>query len=92
MLDAGLACAELRGEGGWHIYWGAYLGTKDEAAGAGALDDVLDEIQRTRRELRERQGLDHGHLPAPPRPLGRAERWLSPCPVWAARPARCTEA
>ncbi|HEX4361789.1 MAG TPA: precorrin-6A synthase (deacetylating) [Pseudonocardia sp.] len=56
MLDAGLACAELRGEGGWHIYWGAYLGTKDEALVAGPLDDVLDEIQRTRREMRERKG------------------------------------
>jgi precorrin-6A synthase len=56
MLDAGLACAVLRGEAGWHIYWGAYLGTKDEALVAGPLDEVLDEIERTRRELRERKG------------------------------------
>jgi len=56
MLDAGLACAALRGDPGWHIYWGAYLGTKDEALVAGPLDEVLDEIERTRRELRERKG------------------------------------
>jgi precorrin-6A synthase len=56
MLDAGLACAALRHEPGWHIYWGAYLGTKDEALVAGPLDDVLEEIQRTRAELRERKG------------------------------------
>lgn len=56
MLDAGLSCAALRGEPGWHIYWGAYLGTKDEALVAGPLDGVLDEIQRIRAELRERKG------------------------------------
>jgi precorrin-6A synthase len=56
MLDAGLACAALHGEPGWHIYWGAYLGTKDEALVAGPLDDVLEEIRRTRAELRERKG------------------------------------
>jgi precorrin-6A synthase len=56
MLDAGLACSELRTEPGWHIYWGAYLGTKDEALVAGPLDEVIDEIQETRRALRERKG------------------------------------
>jgi precorrin-6A synthase len=56
MLDAGLACTELRTEPGWHIYWGAYLGTKDEALVAGPLDEVIDEIQETRRALRERKG------------------------------------
>jgi precorrin-6A synthase len=56
MLDAGLACTELRADPGWHIYWGAYLGTKDEALAAGPLDEVIDEISRTRRLLRERHG------------------------------------
>lgn len=56
MLDAGLACVELRGEPGWHIYWGAYLGTEDEALMAGPLDKVIDEIAETRRRLRARKG------------------------------------
>lgn len=56
MLDAGLACAELRAEPGWHIYWGAYLGTEDETLAAGPLDKVIDEIAETRRRLRDRKG------------------------------------
>ena len=56
MLDAGLACTDLRTQPGWHIYWGAYLGTEDEALVSGPLDGVIDEIHRTRRRLRERKG------------------------------------
>jgi precorrin-6A synthase len=56
MLDAHLACSALRSDRGWHIYWGAYLGTPHEALVAGLLDEVIEEIQRTRRELRERHG------------------------------------
>jgi precorrin-6A synthase len=56
MLDAGLACTALRDQPGWHIYWGAYLGTADEALAAGPLDEVIDEISETRRALRERKG------------------------------------
>jgi len=55
MLDAGPSCAYLRGQG-FDIYWGAYLGTPDEALLAGALDEVLDEIVRLREDLRRRKG------------------------------------
>jgi precorrin-6A synthase len=55
LLDAGPSCGHLRGQG-FDIYWGAYLGTPDEALVAGALDEVLDQIVRTREELRGRKG------------------------------------
>jgi precorrin-6A synthase len=38
------------------IYWGAYLGTDDEILLAGRLGDVAGEIERVRREVRERKG------------------------------------
>lgn len=38
------------------IYWGAYLGTDDQLLIAGALDEVRDELLRTRRRARERKG------------------------------------
>ncbi len=55
MLDgeqtfAQIAAAEL------DIYWGAYLGTKDEILVSGKLAEVRDEIERIRRTAREAQG------------------------------------
>lgn len=41
-----------------YIYWGAYLGTRDEILIAGKLKDVADEIQRTRKAAR----LTHGWI------------------------------
>jgi precorrin-6A synthase len=38
------------------IWWGAYLGTPHEILIAGRLDDVMDEIERTRAEARARKG------------------------------------
>ncbi|HWA19301.1 MAG TPA: precorrin-6A synthase (deacetylating) [Devosia sp.] len=38
------------------IYWGAYLGTKDEILIAGRLDDVLDEIVAVRSAAQQRHG------------------------------------
>jgi precorrin-6A synthase len=38
------------------IYWGAYVGTDNEILVAGALPDVMDEIERVRAEARERIG------------------------------------
>jgi precorrin-6A synthase len=38
------------------IFWGAYLGTKDEIAISGRLADVADKIVRTRAEARARHG------------------------------------
>lgn len=55
MLDAELVCTRLRGQG-FTIYWGAYLGSDDEVLIAGELDQVVDEIVRTRRQLRDRKG------------------------------------
>jgi precorrin-6A synthase len=55
MLDAGLACAELD-DPDLYIYWGAYLGTPDEQLRSGPLSDVVDEIARTKRELRDQHG------------------------------------
>ena len=39
-----------------YIYWGAYLGTKDEITIAGRLADVSDRIVATRAEARVRHG------------------------------------
>ena len=48
------------------IYWGAYLGTPDEMLVAGdARRGGRRDRARARRGARA-QGLDHGHLPAPP--------------------------
>ncbi len=38
------------------VYWGAYLGTPDEALVSGRVGDVREEILRRRAELRERKG------------------------------------
>ncbi|MGF7158641.1 precorrin-6A synthase [Rhodoligotrophos appendicifer] len=38
------------------IFWGAYLGTPDEILIRGKLDNVAEDIQRRRREARERHG------------------------------------
>ncbi|MCA1491905.1 precorrin-6A synthase (deacetylating) [Sinorhizobium alkalisoli] len=58
------AAVMLDGEQAFHkiedpeaeIYWGAYLGTPDEIVISGRLDEVKDEILRTRAEARERMG------------------------------------
>jgi precorrin-6A synthase len=55
MLDADLACRAYRDED-VDIYWGAYVGTEDEILVAGRVADVAEEIQRVRREARERKG------------------------------------
>lgn len=39
-----------------HIYWGAYLGTRDEILIAGKLKDVAQRIEATRAAARERHG------------------------------------
>ena len=56
VVDGALACTALRHEPGWHLYWGAYLGTADEVLVAGPLDEVIDGITATRQALRERKG------------------------------------
>ena len=43
-------------DGDIEIYWGAYIGTEDEVLVSGRLREVLDEIERVRKEARERKG------------------------------------
>ena len=55
MLDGHAAFAGLP-DPDLDIYWGAYLGTKDEILVSGALPAVRDEIVRVRAEARARTG------------------------------------
>ena len=54
MLDGALTCGSLAGE--WDVWWGADLGTPDEALVAGRLAAVLPEIRAVRERVRERRG------------------------------------
>jgi precorrin-6A synthase len=54
-LDNGDGLASLAGRDGT-IYWGAYLGTKDEMLAAGPIDEVLPRILASRRALRDAKG------------------------------------
>jgi precorrin-6A synthase len=56
MLDAVDAFAALPDDHDWEIFWGAYLGTPDEALVRGPLPQVKAEIVRRRAELRARKG------------------------------------
>jgi precorrin-6A synthase len=38
------------------IYWGAYLGTKDEILVAGKLSEVMGDIETIRRRARDEKG------------------------------------
>lgn len=55
MLDADCSFRHVVDDG-IDIYWGAYLGTEDEILVSGALREVAGEIERLRREARERKG------------------------------------
>jgi len=55
MLDGGCAFHRLVGEP-LDIYWGAYLGTRDEILLSGPLEEVAGEIARVRARARERKG------------------------------------
>lgn len=55
MLDADCSFRHVMADD-LDIYWGAYLGTADEILIAGRLPDVAGEIERARREARERKG------------------------------------
>src|SRR6266851_4629123 len=55
MLDAACSFAGVA-EDGLDIYWGAYLGTKDEILVSGKLADVADQIRAARGEARARRG------------------------------------
>jgi precorrin-6A synthase len=55
MLDADCAFKQIRDVDVW-IYWGAYIGTKDEILAAGDLRAIADDIVRMRGEARARKG------------------------------------
>jgi precorrin-6A synthase len=55
MLDGSLTCGRLDPDA-WDIWWGANLGTTDEALWAGRLGDVLPELAQARRRAREARG------------------------------------
>jgi precorrin-6A synthase len=55
MLDNEMAFRRFAGED-IAIYWGAYLGTRDEILVAGTLKDVMDEIIRVRTQAQARHG------------------------------------
>jgi precorrin-6A synthase len=55
MLDADCAFTRFASDD-FDIYWGAYVGTEDEILVSGRIGDVAGEIQRVRREARERKG------------------------------------
>ncbi len=55
MLDASCAFSGIAAPG-VQIYWGAYIGTKDEILVSGPLSDVADEIRAVRAEARARKG------------------------------------
>ena len=55
MLDTGFTAAVLD-EPGLDVFWGAYVGTGDEALIAGRLDEVADHIAEVRTRLRAEHG------------------------------------
>ena len=55
MLDGSCAFTSVD-PAGVEIYWGAYLGTKDEILLSGKLRDVADQIQSVRGDARARKG------------------------------------
>lgn len=55
MLDSGFTAAVLD-EPGLDVFWGAYLGTDDQALIAGRLDEVADQIAEVRTRLRAEHG------------------------------------
>ncbi|GAA2724606.1 precorrin-6A synthase (deacetylating) [Actinocorallia aurantiaca] len=56
MLDGALRCRALPDPSAWHIWWGANLGSPDEALAAGRLDQALDGILRARAEAKAASG------------------------------------
>ena len=55
MLDADGSFKEI-GDSDLHIYWGAYIGTKDEILVSGNLRERMHDIERLRAEAKARKG------------------------------------
>jgi precorrin-6A synthase len=55
MLDSGCTFSRFASED-LDIFWGAYVGTKDEILVSGRVGEVAAEIERLRSEARDRKG------------------------------------
>lgn len=55
MLDGNIACLDLP-PAGWSLWWGANLGSAEEALVAGRLADVADELRARRDEVKAAAG------------------------------------
>lgn len=55
MLDGSLTCADLAPDA-WDVWWGANLGTSDEALVAGRLGDVLSQMREARAAAKKVRG------------------------------------
>lgn len=56
MLDGALRCACLPDPASWHLWWGANLGSPEEALAQGRLDQALDDVRRARAEVKAAAG------------------------------------
>ncbi len=56
MLDGSLRCRVLPDPSAWRVWWGANLGSPQEALASGRLDQVLDEILQARAQVRSAAG------------------------------------
>lgn len=56
MLDGRLSAYELPEQEGWHIWWGANLGTPDQALLSGPLDEVRTDLEAARAAARTASG------------------------------------
>ncbi|MEO3787637.1 precorrin-6A synthase (deacetylating) [Actinocorallia sp. B10E7] len=56
MLDGALRCRTLPAPSAWHIWWGANLGSPEEALASGRLDEALDDIVSVRTRVKAAAG------------------------------------
>ncbi len=55
MLDYNASFQRFRGQN-MDLYWGGYLGCQDEILAAGPLDEITDDLLKTKSEIREQKG------------------------------------
>ncbi|WP_106400263.1 precorrin-6A synthase (deacetylating) [Actinocorallia populi] len=56
MLDGALRCRVLPDLSAWHIWWGANLGSPEEAVASGPLDQAMDDIVSARTQVKATAG------------------------------------
>ncbi len=55
MLDYNASFQRFRGQN-MDLYWGGYLGCQDEILAAGPLDEITDDLLKTKSEIRDQKG------------------------------------